>query len=96
MDLLGSLSGQRTIILGVGQRLRADDGLGPEICARIAGQVHTEVIDAGPVPENFIGPILRSRPQNVILIDAVDLGLAPGSVMVLGPEDLSGCGIAVQ
>jgi len=56
------------------------------VCSNIAGLVDAEVIDAGPVPENFIGPVLRSRPENLIVIDAVEMGLRPGSIAAMSLE----------
>lgn len=38
------------------------------------------IIDAGPAPENFTGPLRRFRPDLVIMIDAAEMGEAPGSV----------------
>lgn len=80
---LRSISGTRTVMVGVGNVLRGDDGLGPELMRLLDGAPGLACIDAGTTPENQVGAIAGRRPGTVLIADAVDLGLAPGSVAVL-------------
>jgi hydrogenase 3 maturation protease len=76
----------RTVILGIGNTLRGDDGAGPELCSRLAGRTKAEIIDAGTVPENYLGPVVKKAPQNLLIVDAVDFGQSPGTFRFLTPE----------
>ncbi len=96
IELLRQLADQRTTIVGIGNMLRADDGAGPAICSRIKGLVAAEVIDAGPVPENFLGPIVRTRPDDLVIIDTAELGLSPGAIRVLSATDLRSCAVSTH
>jgi hydrogenase 3 maturation protease len=89
-EQLQKLHGSRTVILGIGNTLKGDDAAGPELCCRLAGRTGAEVIDAGTVPENYLGPIVKKAPQNLLIIDAVDFGAAPGTIRLFTPEALSG------
>lgn len=66
-----------TVILGIGNTLKGDDGVGPYIISKIK---NIEAIDAGTVPENYIQKIIDSRPDEIIIIDAIDFGGKPGEV----------------
>ncbi len=83
---LGALRGTRTVILGVGNVLKGDDGVGPLLCERLAGQVSAQIIDAGTVPENYLRPIVKARCENLLIVDAVDVGGSPGQVRLLEPD----------
>ena len=88
-EQLDKLHGSKTIILGIGNTLKGDDGAGPAVCERIAGKVCAEVIDAGTVPENYIQTIIKKAPQNLVIIDAVDFGSLPGTIKLFETEKLS-------
>ena len=64
-------------------------GVGPAVCAELKGRVFAEVIDAGTVPENYIGPIIKKAPELLLVIDAIDFGASPGTVRILTPQSLS-------
>ena len=89
-EQLNKLRGSKTIIVGIGNTLKGDDGAGPFICEQLrkAG-VNAEVIDAGTVPENYIQPIVKNAPQNLLVIDAIDFGVSPGEIGIFRPEQLS-------
>jgi len=48
-----------------------------------------ELIDAGTVPENYIQPVIKKTPQNLLVIDAIDFGASPGTIRIFSPEQLS-------
>ena len=78
----------KTIILGIGNSLKGDDGAGPALCERLKGKIGSEVIDAGTVPENYIQVIIKKNPQVLVIVDAVDFKASPGSIKVFRPEQL--------
>jgi hydrogenase maturation protease len=87
-----------SVVLGVGNLLRADDGVGVhavQALMRRGGIEGVQVLDGGTAPLDAlagIGPIDR-----LIIVDAADLGEAPGSVRVLSPDDLiPACGDSVS
>ena len=76
------------VVVGVGNPLRGDDGAGCQAAARLRGVPGVRVVLAEEVPESHLGAIADARPDVVALIDAVDLGAAPGSVALLERDDL--------
>lgn len=80
---------QPVCIVGVGNRLRADDAAGCLVLDRLdAKRLCAKLIDAGTAPENYIGPVRKLQPRSLIIIDAVDFGAAPGDVRLLRPCQL--------
>jgi hydrogenase 3 maturation protease len=86
---LNKLSGSKTVIVGMGNVLKGDDGGGPLVCQQLQGKVCAELMDVGTVPENYIQSIIKKAPQNLLIIDAVDFGALPGTVSVFKPEQLN-------
>ena len=74
-------------LVGVGNPMRRDDGVGPWIAGAIreaASGTRLLVIDAQDVPENFVHVIARADCRNVVFVDAVAAEGVPGTV-VFGP-----------
>jgi hydrogenase 3 maturation protease len=82
------LSG-KVVILGIGNTLRNDDGVGSIIASRIKDKVPYIVYDAGPSPENYLGKIIKDKPDNIVIIDAVDFGGKPGELRIMEGEGLT-------
>jgi len=78
----------KVVILGIGNVLRSDDGVGSILAARIEGKLPWIVYDAGESPENYLGKIIKDKPDNIVLVDAVDFGGKPGEYRVLESDDL--------
>ncbi len=89
LQQLKQLRSSKTLIIGVGNTLKGDDGAGPVICEQLAGKISAEVIDTGTVPENYIQTIVGKDPQNLLIIDAVDFNASPGTIDIFRPEQLS-------
>ena len=90
----------RVAVLGIGNELSGDDGVGIKIAAALA---HTQkekstiatpanrlIISAGLAPENFTGLLRKFHPNLVIFIDAADIGADPGTVEWLSWKDAGG------
>jgi hydrogenase 3 maturation protease len=91
-----------TIILGIGNRLGADDAAGTLVVdmldralkapsagrheARTLHNAEIMTIDAGTTPESYTSVIRRHQPGLLILADAADMGLPPGSLRIIPPE----------
>jgi len=76
--------------LGVGNDLRGDDGLGSLLAKGLKGKVKGIIFDGGGTPENYIGKIIKERPDVVLIVDALDMGGNPGEVTMWRAEGLSG------
>ncbi|MGR4050942.1 hydrogenase maturation peptidase HycI [Kosakonia cowanii] len=79
------------VLLCVGNSMMGDDGAGPllaEICAaKPAGE--WLVIDGGSAPESDVAAIRDLRPTRLLLVDATDMGLNPGEIRVVNPDDIA-------
>lgn len=80
----------RVLLVGIGNILRGDDAAGPELIERLTGKVEADLLDAGEVPESYLGRITGRRPDTIVLIDAAELGASPGAAAILEIDDLKG------
>ena len=78
----------KVVILGIGNTLRSDDGVGSILASRIKDKVPYLVYDAGPTPENYLGKIIKDKPDNIVIVDAVDFGGKPGEFRIVEGEDI--------
>ncbi|MDD5506213.1 MAG: hydrogenase maturation protease [Candidatus Omnitrophica bacterium] len=78
----------KVVILGIGNTLRRDDGIGSLLAQMIHTKVPYLVYDAASSPENYLGKIIKDKPDNIIIIDAVDYGAKPGGFSLLEAEDV--------
>jgi len=89
-EQLKKFRGSRTLIVGIGNILKGDDGAGPLVCEQLGcGKVCVDLLDAGTVPENYIQPIIKKAPQNLFVIDAIDFGAPTGTIRIFKPEQLN-------
>lgn len=79
------LSGcERLLVMGIGNPLRGDDAFGVRAVQelekhRLQGKVY--FIECETVPENFLHVIQEKAPSHILLVDAVEANLPPGSVV---------------
>lgn len=85
------VAGRRVAVVGVGNTLRGDDGAGPAVVAQLHGG-RARAIDAGIVPENFLGVLIEAAPDVVLFVDTLDRGAAPGDCSVIAPGELEARG----
>lgn len=76
------------VILGVGNRWRGDDGIGPCVIDRLQGRTTALLFDCGTAPENYVGLVVAARPDRLLLIDACAFGGFPGEFRFFGREDI--------
>ncbi len=84
------------LLIGMGNSLKADDGIGPEICSLLKETMPDNVIDTGTVPENYIQVIINKAPKLILFIDAIDFGAPPGAIKIFDPCQLSTGGISTH
>ncbi|MBT8039464.1 MAG: hydrogenase maturation protease [Gammaproteobacteria bacterium] len=94
--LNGVLKG-RVAVLGFGNRLWRDDGVGSVLAERLAqAQPGAPVFDGGMVPENHLERIAKATPNTVLLVDAVDFGGQPGEVRCFSGDELALAGLSTH
>ncbi len=88
---------QRIAILGIGNDLRRDDGLGPYIVRSLSiNDSNLMIENVGSVPEAFARPIAEFGAQRVILIDAADMRRSPGAVDLITKDRIGGIAISTH
>ncbi|HID06674.1 MAG TPA: hydrogenase 3 maturation endopeptidase HyCI [Armatimonadetes bacterium] len=88
LEILERVLAMRSMIIGIGNDMRADDGVGCWIARQLIGKMPIPVIDAGEIPESYLDKIRSHQPDCVVFIDAVDMGAEAGSIVVLDAGDL--------
>jgi len=81
------------VVVGVGNRLRKDDGIGITIVEELKKEMKNTEIEfllGETVPENLIKKINDLKPKKVFLIDAVDFSGKPGDVIPIENQKDSG------
>ncbi len=78
----------RVTVVGIGNPLRADDAVGGLVARRLRPAAGLSAIDAEEVPESHLGAVTSTRPDTILLVDAVDLGAPAGSLALVEPGDL--------
>jgi hydrogenase maturation protease len=75
-------------IVAIGNALAGDDGAGPAALRRLRERglpAGVDAVDSGADPLNWLAEL--GPADRVVLLDAVDMGLAPGSVRALDPGE---------
>ena len=78
------------VVMGIGNPCRGDDAAGSMVAQLISDGPGLRVIDAQDVPENYVRQVVGESPDTVVLVDAVDLDSAPGSVAFLDKDEVAG------
>ena len=91
---------EKLIILGVGNELKSDDGIGPFVIKRLKEEgIENDnllFIDAETVPENFTGKIRKEEPTHLIIVDACLMDSQPGFMQVVDKNDFANIGISTH
>lgn len=72
------------LLLGIGNPRHGDDALGP-IFARAFRHPAWRCVNTATAPENFTSLVRRLHPDLLVLLDAADMGLPPGTLRRLDP-----------
>ncbi|MGA2400664.1 MAG: hydrogenase maturation protease [Syntrophobacteraceae bacterium] len=86
----------RVCLMGLGNTEYGDDGFGVRLARRMAerltdagqSKAAPSILIAETMPERFIGRVAENCFDTLVFLDAVDLGGAPGSVVLLSSRDL--------
>lgn len=84
----------RVAVVGIGNEFNGDDAAGVLIARRLQaalpGLPAALIIDGGIAPENCTGALRRFMPGAVLLVDAADMGEAPGAIRWLAWDEITG------
>ncbi len=78
----------KIVIVGVGNIMRRDDGLGPVLVNMVKDKTDAVCIDAATSPENCLGVIIRHNPGRIIFVDAVHMEKTAGDYEILQKQDI--------
>ncbi|WP_292847320.1 hydrogenase maturation peptidase HycI [Methanobrevibacter sp.] len=91
---------EKLIVLGVGNELKSDDGVGPFIIKKLKEENIEDnnllFIDGKTVPENFTGKIRKEKPTHLIIVDACLMESQPGDMRIVNKEDFANIGISTH
>jgi hydrogenase 3 maturation protease len=77
---------KKKLIVTVGNEMMGDDAVGPLLARMIehAPIENWDLIDGGNAPENHLWRIREMNPEQVLIVDAAEMGLEPGEVRFIG------------
>jgi len=76
------------VIIGMGNELRADDGIGLRVVRLLKPSSHErlQVFEGHMTPEVYVAPACAARPTHLLIIDAAELHEKPGTWKVLSSD----------
>jgi len=87
-DTFSNILRGKVVTVGMGNALKGDDGAGCALVRKIRGKTNALCIDAGSAPENYLGKIIKEKPDTVLFVDAADIGKSPGNCAFLKKEEI--------
>ena len=86
----------RTVVIGVGHRDRADDGIGPALATAL-GERSDEVVTIVREGDLAVLPLLWEGDDHVVIVDALAGAGSLGQLVELDPDDLTaGTGLSTH
>ena len=86
----------KTAIVGIGNMLRGDDQIGPLLIQRLRGKTKAQLFDCGETPENYIQPIIKSKPGTIIIVDASNWSGRVGELRLIKKEEIKDFGFSTH
>jgi hydrogenase 3 maturation protease len=89
---------RRVVLVGVGNPMRGDDGVGVKIIERLQEMDLTGVmlLNTETVPEAFTGKVESYEPTHVLLLDAANFGGLPGETRLIDSKHIGGHAISTH
>lgn len=78
------------LLMCIGNREGGDDSVGTYIADELKKILDNNffVVDCGTVPENYTSIVKSKKPKNLIIIDAIEMGLNPGEIRIVPKEKI--------
>lgn len=89
---------RRVVLMGVGNPMRGDDGVGVAIIQRLQENPIPSVmlLNTETVPESYIGKVESHRPTHVLLVDAANFGGRPGDTRLIDSQHIGGQAVSTH
>jgi hydrogenase 3 maturation protease len=77
-------------VIGIGNKLKADDGFGPAVVRKLKKMVkgNVLVINTGDVPENFLEEIVNFNPGKIFIVDTVEFQGKEGEIKIFDSDEI--------
>lgn len=81
---------KRIVIIGMGNELRTDDGVGLEVVRLLKpySDNRLQVFEAHMIPDAFIRPACKMNPTHLLIVDAAELHAKPGDWRLLSSDEV--------
>lgn len=81
----------KNVMLAVGNSMMGDDAAGPMLYdlmqeSPVDGWI---AINGGSAPENVAHQVRALKPERLLIVDAADIGLNPGEIRIIDPDDIA-------
>jgi len=86
----------KVMIMGMGNTMRSDDGAGVKLVELLKDKTDMLCIDAGTAPENYLGKIIKEKPDNLLIVDAAEFDGMPGEYRVFKKNEIAGIGFSTH
>jgi len=91
------LGAKKIAILGLGNDLRSDDGLGLYFIEKLSiDDPRVMIENVGSVPEGFTQPLAEFGADRIIMIDAADMRKSPGHTELITKDRIGGISISTH
>ena len=89
---------RRVVLVGIGNPMRGDDGVGVKIIERLEemGLTGVMLLNTETVPEAFTGKVESYEPTHVLLLDAANFGGQPGETRLIDSKHIGGQAISTH
>ncbi len=86
----------RVCVLGIGNRMWRDDGVGSVTAEALQNRPELCAVDGGMVPENYLEQVIGHHPDTVLILDAADFDGRPGEMRLLEPREIVSGGLSTH
>ena len=81
----------KNVMLAVGNSMMGDDAAGPMLfdlmdTNPVDGWI---AVNGGSAPENVAHQVRALKPERLLIVDAADIGLNPGEIRIIDPDDIA-------
>jgi len=95
-DILEKRLRGKVAVVCVGNIQKGDDALGPLLAKRLKPSEKIAVFNCETVPENFLGPIMNSKPDTIVVVDCADFGGKAGEVRIFEGDSIGHVGFSTH
>jgi len=97
--ILSLIPDQKVIFVGLGNKIRGDDGAGLEFINQLRQHKiipDKQLIKCYTTPENYLSRIIKQNPSTVIFIDTAKMQAPPGTIQEIPAESIDSKGFSTH